>query len=80
MARRLGGVFLLITIVTTLGITSIALIQRELTEYRNQVTPLMDTSQAARLAFTRGEAALRGYLASGQADFLPALNLALIHI
>ena len=76
MARRLGGVFLLITIVTTLGITSIALIQRELTEYRNQVTPLMDTSQAARLAFTRGEAALRGYLASGQADFLPALNQA----
>lgn len=71
VARRVAAVLALVTLVAALGITCIALIQRDLADYRERVTPLVDVTNSVRLTFTRGQVAYRGYLATGRPEYLP---------
>lgn len=71
VARRVAAVLAIVTLVAALGITSIALIQRELADYREQVTPLVEVTNNVRLTFTSSQVAFRGYLATGRPEYLP---------
>lgn len=70
VARPIAIVMAIVVLFAVIGVTSLSRIQRELTEFREQVTPAVDTVRDVQLTFTRTQVAYRGYLATGLPDYL----------